>query len=270
MQGPAARQGQLVPGSFGGRGLGPLRLPGRVQVGGEQPFRTDADSEGHCKGEQPGPGQQHPLFPALPVEEVELEQEVEADGDQGVLEHLHVRGVDAESDQQGQREEAGELPLLHAAVEAEVHPGQQGDDGHLGVVAGEGEGQEGRREHEGDAPPQAGPAGQVEDAQVAVHPPAGEEDGEHETPAEVALMGGEQLQQAGREVVGADLLGCRVSPEGGFPDAGAIGCELLGERLLAAVEIGACVASVNDLAAEGEVVEIEEGQQREDGRNRPG
>ena len=181
-----------------------------------------------------------------------------------------MRGVGAEADQQGQPEEARELPLLHAAVKAEVHPGQQGDDGHLGVVAGEGEGQEGRREHEGDAAPQAGPTGEREGAQEAVHPPAGEEDGEHVAPAEVALMGGEQLQQAGRKEVGADLLGCRVAPEGGLPGPGAVVRELLGEGLLAAVEIGAGIASVDDLAAEGEVVEIEEGQEREDGRNRPG
>ena len=266
--------GELLLGGAAGAVLdgGALRLGPDVLVGGVDALGGEAETEGGGDGEEAGAlaeaRQGHP--PQAQVDE--LIDGIGSRAQEGVLQHLQMGGEDAEGDEHGEGgPRAQGLPApVHAALDAQAEEGEEGDDRHLGVVAGEGEAEEGGGREEGESAPQGGPAVDADLPQVEEHAPAGGEDGEQVAPPDGALVGGEQLDQVGGEELVADVLGDGVAAHDGGPGRGHEVAQLLRHRRGAPVEVPTHVEAEDDLAAEGELPEVDEGHQGEQRRREPG
>ena len=274
VEGPAAGVGELLLGRAAGAVVdgGALGLRLDVQVGRVDALGGEAEAEGGGEGEESGALAEAGEGHAAQAQVDELVKEVEARAQEGVLEHLQVGGEHAEGDEDGEGgpRAQGLAAPVHAALDAEAEEGEEGDDRHLGVLAGVREAEEGGGREEGEAAPEGGPAVHADAPQVEEHAVAGGEDDQQVAPAHGALVGREQLDEVGGEELVADLLGDGIAAHDGGPGRGHEVAQLLQDRRLAAVEVRAHVVAEDDLAAEGELPEVDEGHQREEGGGEPG
>ena len=157
-------------------------------------------------------------------------------------------GVDPQGDEDAQSGEVDGAALPHSPLQQQAHQGKEGDDPHLGVVAGVGKAQEGGGRHVGHPAPGRRSAAHPQHAQVGVDGQPGDEHGQDVAPGQMALVGGEQVDETRGKVLGAKTLGQRVTAHSVVPRWLGEGLDLLSQGLPAPVKIGAYVMAEDDAA----------------------